>query len=80
MRTPPTTPATSPLLAATLAAIGPADAAATAAAEARQLTLTKPAGSLGQLETLGNRLAGIFGTCPPPGIVLSQDRHLRVCP
>jgi len=61
--TPPPPPS---LLAATLVAIGPADAAATAAAEARQLTLTKPAGSLGQLETLGNRLAGIFGTCPPP--------------
>ena len=60
-----TTP-TSPTLARTLAAIGPADAAAHAAAEAHQLQLTKPPGSLGQLETLGNRLAGMSGACPPP--------------
>lgn len=46
--------------------LAPLDAAATSAAEARQLRLTKPAGSLGRLETLGVQLAGISGTCPPP--------------
>lgn len=36
--------------------------------EARQLQsrLTKPAGSLGALEDLSARLAGLAGTCPPP--------------
>jgi nicotinate-nucleotide--dimethylbenzimidazole phosphoribosyltransferase len=63
--TPSTVPADS-LLAATLARIVPTDADALAAAEARQLQLTKPAGSLGQLETLGNRLAAIYRECPPP--------------
>src|SRR2546423_11735349 len=28
--------------------------------------LTKPAGSLGELEGLSIRLAGLAGTCPPP--------------
>jgi nicotinate-nucleotide--dimethylbenzimidazole phosphoribosyltransferase len=63
--TPPATPPAT-LLADALAAIGPADAAACAAAEQRQALLTKPPGSLGQLETLGNRLAAIAGACPPP--------------
>ncbi len=36
------------------------------AAAARQRELTKPPGSLGRLEDLGNRLAAIAGTCPPP--------------
>jgi len=37
-------------------------------AEARQLhdRLTKPRGSLGRLEDVGVRLAGITGQCPPP--------------
>ncbi len=54
------------LLGRTLAAIVPVDEDARAAAEARQLTLTKPPGSLGRLETLGNQLSAIAGQCPPP--------------
>jgi nicotinate-nucleotide--dimethylbenzimidazole phosphoribosyltransferase len=54
------------LLADTLAAIRPPDAAAAAAAAERQLQLTKPPGSLGFLEDLSVRLAGIAGECPPP--------------
>ena len=54
------------LLDDTLAAIRPASAEALASAEARQLRLTKPAGSLGRLEEIGNRLAAIADTCPPP--------------
>ncbi len=50
----------------TLAAIHGVDARARAAAEAHQRNLTKPAGALGGLETLGNTLAAIAGTCPPP--------------
>lgn len=37
-----------------------------AEARARQDRLTKPRGSLGRLEELSVRLAGIAGTCPPP--------------
>src|SRR4051812_18687706 len=37
-----------------------------AAARERQARLTKPAGSLGALEELSIRLAGLAGTCPPP--------------
>lgn len=47
-------------------AIAPLDAAAVAAAEARQGQLTKPAGSMGRLESLGSRLAGMYAVCPPP--------------
>lgn len=54
------------LLHDTIAAITPADAVAVAAADDRQADLTKPPGSLGQLEALGRRLAGIAGMCPPP--------------
>jgi nicotinate-nucleotide--dimethylbenzimidazole phosphoribosyltransferase len=50
----------------TLAAIRPADAAAMAAARELQARLTKPAGSLGALEELSVRLAGLAGVCPPP--------------
>jgi nicotinate-nucleotide--dimethylbenzimidazole phosphoribosyltransferase len=46
--------------------IGPLDGAAMAAARALQARLTKPAGSLGALEDLSVRLAGLAGTCPPP--------------
>jgi nicotinate-nucleotide--dimethylbenzimidazole phosphoribosyltransferase len=42
------------------------DLDAVAAAEARQAQLTKPAGSLGRLEQLGEVLSGITGRCPPP--------------
>src|SRR5690349_25036940 len=37
-----------------------------AAARERQARLTKPPGSLGALEELAVRLAGLAGTCPPP--------------
>jgi nicotinate-nucleotide--dimethylbenzimidazole phosphoribosyltransferase len=50
----------------TLAAIRPADEQAVAAARALQARLTKPAGSLGALEDLSARLAGLAGVCPPP--------------
>jgi nicotinate-nucleotide--dimethylbenzimidazole phosphoribosyltransferase len=48
-----------------LAGIGPADEAAMRAATERQLSLTKPAGSLGVLEELSIRIAGMTGVCPP---------------
>lgn len=54
------------LVRSTVAAIGPADAEAMAAARALQARLTKPAGSLGALEELSVRLAGLAGACPPP--------------
>ena len=54
------------LLADTLAAIRPPDGAAADAAAERQAQLTKPPGSLGFLEELSVRLAGIAGECPPP--------------
>ncbi|MEU4568295.1 nicotinate-nucleotide--dimethylbenzimidazole phosphoribosyltransferase [Micromonospora sp. NPDC023956] len=50
----------------TIAGIGPLDEAAMAAARDLQARLTKPAGSLGTLEDLSVRLAGLAGTCPPP--------------
>ena len=49
-----------------LPAVAALDAAAMAAADARQALLTKPPGSMGRLENLGTRLAGIAGVCPPP--------------
>src|SRR5207247_2518384 len=54
------------LLADTLAAVAPADAGAMAQARERQERLTKPSGSLGVLEDLSVRLAGLAGDCPPP--------------
>jgi nicotinate-nucleotide--dimethylbenzimidazole phosphoribosyltransferase len=54
------------LLADTLTAIRPADAGAITQARERQERLTKPSGSLGALEDLSVRLAGLTGTCPPP--------------
>src|SRR3954468_19634773 len=54
------------MLEETLAAIRPLDDGAIAAARALHSRLTKPAGSLGALETLSLRLAGLAGTCPPP--------------
>ncbi|MFF0341097.1 nicotinate-nucleotide--dimethylbenzimidazole phosphoribosyltransferase [Kribbella sp. NPDC004875] len=45
--------------------IAPADPAAMRAAEERHAVLTKPAGSLGVLEELSVRVAGMTGTCPP---------------
>jgi nicotinate-nucleotide--dimethylbenzimidazole phosphoribosyltransferase len=54
------------LLADTLARISPADDRAAAAARELQGRLTKPAGSLGVLEDVSVRLAGLAGACPPP--------------
>ena len=48
------------------ARVRPLDRAAMSDADALQARLTKPAGSLGQLEALGAALAGIAGACPPP--------------
>ncbi len=45
--------------------IRPADSDAMRRTEARQLSLTKPPGSLGRLEDVSIRLAGIFGTEQP---------------
>ncbi|WP_280301686.1 nicotinate-nucleotide--dimethylbenzimidazole phosphoribosyltransferase [Nocardia neocaledoniensis] len=47
------------------AAVPAPDAQVRAAAEQRQTQLTKPAGSLGKLETLGNWVAACQGVCPP---------------
>ncbi len=49
-----------------LGAIRPLDAGAMAAARELQARLTKPFGSLGRLEDLAVRLAGLAGRCPPP--------------
>jgi nicotinate-nucleotide--dimethylbenzimidazole phosphoribosyltransferase len=54
------------LLDDTLAAIRPADSVALAEARERQGRLTKPPGSLGALEDVSVRVAGLLGTCPPP--------------
>ncbi|WP_435091420.1 nicotinate-nucleotide--dimethylbenzimidazole phosphoribosyltransferase [Micromonospora aurantiaca (nom. illeg.)] len=54
------------MLESTVAAIRPLDEAAMAAARELQGRLTKPAGSLGALEPLSVRLAGLAGACPPP--------------
>ncbi|MQY06377.1 nicotinate-nucleotide--dimethylbenzimidazole phosphoribosyltransferase [Actinomadura macrotermitis] len=50
----------------TVAAIGPLDEAAMRDARDHQARLTKPPGSLGVLEELSVRLAGLAGQCPPP--------------
>ncbi len=49
-----------------VAAIGPLDDEAMAAARERQDRMTKPRGSLGVLEDVSVRLAGLAGQCPPP--------------
>jgi nicotinate-nucleotide--dimethylbenzimidazole phosphoribosyltransferase len=54
------------LLDRTIAAIAPADPGAADAARELHTRLTKPAGSLGELEELSVRLAGLAGACPPP--------------
>ncbi|WP_040790047.1 nicotinate-nucleotide--dimethylbenzimidazole phosphoribosyltransferase [Nocardia paucivorans] len=46
-------------------AVAPPDAQVRAAAEQRHQQLTKPAGSLGRLETLGAWVAACQGVCPP---------------
>lgn len=54
-----------PDTAATIAAIAPLDTDTMVAARARQEQLTKPAGSLGRLETLAIQIAGITGQEQP---------------
>ncbi len=56
----------SELLGETIAAIRPLDPVAAAAAADRLDRMTKPRGSLGLLEDVAVRLAGIAGACPPP--------------
>src|SRR5688500_8273589 len=63
------------LLRRTCSAIGPLDESAMAAARAHQDHLTKPPGSLGRLEELAVRLAGIAGT-PQPHLA---DKVIFVC-
>jgi nicotinate-nucleotide--dimethylbenzimidazole phosphoribosyltransferase len=46
--------------------VAPADPSAAQAARERQSGLLKPQGSLGRLEEIGARLAGMAGTSPPP--------------
>jgi nicotinate-nucleotide--dimethylbenzimidazole phosphoribosyltransferase len=53
-------------LAEVIAAIAPPDEQAMAAARERQDMMTKPRGSLGLLEDVSVRLAGLAGSCPPP--------------
>src|SRR5262245_49638031 len=53
-------------IAEVVAAIEPQDEGAMTAARARQARLTKPAGSLGRLETLSIQLAGISTQLPTP--------------
>ncbi|MGI5164359.1 nicotinate-nucleotide--dimethylbenzimidazole phosphoribosyltransferase [Spirillospora sp. CA-253888] len=50
----------------TVAAIRPLDGAAMRDARDLQARLTKPPGSLGVLEEVSVRLAGLAGQCPPP--------------
>lgn len=67
------------LLSALCAAVAPADAGVVAAARARLDRLTKPQGSLGQIEDLIARLAGATGQVIPsmtrPAIVLAAADH-----
>lgn len=57
---------TSELLGLTIEAVRPLDAAAMNQTRELQSRLTKPAGSLGELEELSVRLAGLTAVCPPP--------------
>src|SRR5512136_2783999 len=67
------------LLNSTIKAIGALDEAAMAKARARQDTLTKPTGSLGRLEELSIRLAGIQGKALPQinrkGVIVMAADH-----
>ncbi|MFI0411241.1 nicotinate-nucleotide--dimethylbenzimidazole phosphoribosyltransferase [Actinomadura sp. 3N508] len=54
------------LIEETVAAIAPLDEAAMRDARDHQARLTKPPGSLGVLEELSVKLAGLAGQCPPP--------------
>ena len=53
------------LIDTTIAAVRPFDESAAADARARQDSMTKPRGSLGILEDVSVKLAGICGACPP---------------
>ena len=59
--------------------VEPADASAAEAARERQSGLLKPQGSLGRLEELGARLAGMAGAPPPvpenPAVVVCAGDH-----
>jgi nicotinate-nucleotide--dimethylbenzimidazole phosphoribosyltransferase len=54
------------LLGETLSGIGPLDQDVIIQAWEHQAQMTKPAGSLGVLESVAVRLAGLAGQCPPP--------------
>lgn len=54
------------ILQQTLSRIHPLDAEAVGGARERQNRLTKPAGSLGTVETIAIQLSGITGQVPPP--------------
>ncbi|WP_017600931.1 nicotinate-nucleotide--dimethylbenzimidazole phosphoribosyltransferase [Nocardiopsis lucentensis] len=54
------------LLEETIAAIGALNTRAVEEARDRQNRMTKPRGSLGVLEEVSVRLAGLAGVCPPP--------------
>jgi nicotinate-nucleotide--dimethylbenzimidazole phosphoribosyltransferase len=56
--------------------VQPLDDVATERAWKRQLSLLKPSGSLGRLEELGVRLAGMAGKVPPP---VSENPGVVVC-
>lgn len=58
--------AASELIRTTIERIVAPDTDAMSAARERHARLTKPAGSLGELEDLSIRLAGLAGACPPP--------------
>ena len=58
------------------AEVEPADDEAAERARERHLALLKPPGSLGRLEELGARLAGMAGLCPPP---VPEDPAVVVC-
>ena len=70
----------SPLSPSLFPPITPPDADVRKAAEQRQLQLTKPPGSLGRLEELGNWVAACQGQCPPhdfarPRVVVFAGDH-----
>lgn len=74
---PSATPAT---LQARLDAVPVVDPDMVHRARERSSAQAKPAGSLGQLEVLGARLAGMAGTCPPPvpqapGLLITAADH-----
>jgi len=69
-------------LEATIARIAEMDKTAEALARARQAALTKPAGSLGMLEELSIRIAGIQGRADPrpdPGAIFVMAGDHGVC-